>query len=114
VTTPLTQDSSEVWTYQLAGDDAGRYVLINAISPGQGRLWLIDAEAGTATEIGVSSGNANARVSPDGCQLAVGIYDTIGEGRTSAVTVTSMSDGAEIAQIADSLLLGWAESVGKR
>ncbi len=85
-------------------------MLVNAVSPGQGRLWLIDAEQGSASEIGVSSGNANARVSLDGCQLAVGIYDTIGEGRTSAVTVTSMNDGSEIAQIADSLLLGWAET----
>lgn len=114
VATPLAQDSSEVWTYQLAGDDAGRYVLINAVSPGQGRLWLIDGEEGTATEIGLSSGNANARVSPDGCQLAVGIYDTIGEGRTSAVTVTSMTDGSEIAHVADSLLLGWAETASNQ
>jgi hypothetical protein len=110
VSTALTQDSTEVWTYLPGGDDAGRYTLINAVSPGAGRLWLIDGENASSTLIGTSSGNLTARVSPDGCQLAVAIFDTVGEGRTSVVTVTSLVDGATIATAPDSLLLGWADA----
>jgi hypothetical protein len=108
VSTALTQDSTEVWTYLAGGDDAGRYTLIDAVSPGAGRMWLIDGDNGSSTLIGTSSGNLAARVSPDGCQLAVAVFDTIGEGRTSTVTVTSLMDGSTIATVPDSLLLGWA------
>lgn len=109
VSTVLTQDSSEVWTLTPAGDDAGRYALVNAVSPGSGRMWLIDTQTGNANQIGMSSGNILASVSPDGCQLATDIFDTIGEGRTSVVTVTSLVDGSTITTLPDSLLLGWAE-----
>ncbi|HET9659925.1 MAG TPA: hypothetical protein VFP05_06310 [Thermomicrobiales bacterium] len=110
VSTALTQDSTEVWTYLTGGDDAGRYTLIDAVSPGTGRMWLIDGENGSSSQVGASSGNLAARVSPDGCQLAVAAFDTIGEGRISTVTVTSLVDGSTIATVPDSLLLGWAES----
>ncbi len=110
VSTALTQDSTEVWTYLAGGDDAGRYTLIDAVSPGAGRMWLIDGENGSSSQIGASTGNLTAKVSPDGCQLAVAVFDTIGEGRTSKVTVTSLIDGSIIATVPDSLLLGWAET----
>ncbi len=112
VTTVLTQDSSEVWEAMAGGDSSGRYALINAVSPGSGRMWLVDTAAGTAAQIGTSSGNVSARVSPDGCQVATDIFDTIGEGRTSAVTVTSLIDGSTVVTAPDSLLLGWAQ-IGK-
>jgi hypothetical protein len=108
VSTALTQDSAEIWTYTSGGDDAGRYTLIDAVSPGSGRMWLIDGVNGSASQIGTSSGNLSARVSPDGCQLAVAVFDTVGEGRTSVVTVTSLVDGSTIATEPDSLLLGWS------
>jgi hypothetical protein len=108
VATPLMQDSDEVYQAHPAGDLAGRYTIVNAVSPGQGRIWIIDSQQGTATQIASSPGNAEARVSPDGCQLAVSIYTTIGEGRTSTVTVTSMQDGSTPLTIPDALLLGWA------
>lgn len=111
VSTVLTQDSTEVWTYVLAGDASGRFALIDAVGPGQGRMWLIDAQQGSAVQIGTSSGNLNARVSPDGCQIAMSVFDTVGEGRTSVVTVTSLVDGSAIATLSDSMLLGWAEFV---
>ncbi len=107
--TPLTQDSNEVWSLRLAGDANGRYALVNAVSPGFGRMWLIDARAGTAASIGTSTGNIFASISPDGCQLAVDVFDTAGEGRTSIVTGTSLTGGAAIT-IPDALLLGWAET----
>jgi hypothetical protein len=110
VSTALTQDSSEVWNFFAGGDDAGRYTLINAVSPGAGRMWLIDAETGSSSQIGSSPGNLAGKVSPDGCQLAVAVFDTVGEGRTSVVTVTSLLDGTVIATIPDSLLLGSADS----
>jgi hypothetical protein len=109
VATALEQDSDDVWQVLPGGDRAGRYMIVNAVSPGSGRLWLIDNRAGTATQIATSTGNARAAVSPDGCQLAVSIYDTIGEGRTSSVTVTSLVDGSTTMQIPDALLLGWAD-----
>lgn len=114
VATALEQDSDDVWQVTPGGDDAGRYTIVNAVSPGSGRLWLIDNQTGTATQIGTSTGNAKAVVSPDGCQLAVSIYDTIGEGRTSSVTVASLVDGTTLESIPDALLLGWAavESTG--
>jgi hypothetical protein len=109
IATVLEQDSEEVWQAIAAGDDAGRYMLVNAVSPGSGRLWLIDTQAGTAAQIGTSSGNAKAVVSPDGCQVAVSNYDTSGEGRISSVTVSSLVDGTTILTLPDALLLGWAD-----
>jgi hypothetical protein len=114
VSTALTQDSTEVWTYLAGGDDAGRYTLINAVSPGAGRIWLIDGKNGSSSQIGASTGNLTARVSPDGCQLAVAVFDTIGEGRTSVVTVTSLLDGSTVAAVPDSFLLGWAATGAKQ
>ncbi len=108
VKSPLLQDSDQVYRVDVAGDDAGRYTIVNAVAPGQGRVWLIDNAIGIATEIATSTGNASARVSPDGCQLAVAVYDTVGEGRTSDVTVTSLVDGTTTMTIPDALLLGWA------
>jgi hypothetical protein len=108
VSTALTQDSTEIWTYFAGGDDVGRYTLVDAVSPGNGRMWLIDGANGNSSQIGTSFGNLAASVSPDGCQLAVAVFDTIGEGRTSVVTVTSLIDGTTIATVPDSLLLGWA------
>ncbi len=108
VTTVLEQDSDDVYIARTAGDNGGRYSIINAVSPGSGRIWLVDNLRGTATQVATSSGNTDARVSPDGCQLAVSVYDTVGEGRTSTVTVTSLVDGSPIMTIPDALLLGWA------
>ncbi len=108
VSTVLEQDSDDVYIARTAGDNAGRFSIINAVSPGSGRIWLADNLRGTATQVAASSGNTDARVSPDGCQLAVSVYDTIGEGRTSTVAVTSLVDGSPIMTIPDALLLGWA------
>ncbi len=108
VATALIQDSIETWMYAPAGDTAGRYTLVDAVSPGMGRMWLIDNVQGSAAMIGRSPGNLSARVSPDGCQIAVATFDTVGEGRTSVVTVSSLLDGSTIATIPDALLLGWA------
>jgi hypothetical protein len=108
VSTVLEQDSDDVYRAFPAGDASGRYTLVNAVSPGSGRIWLIDNESGSATQIAASPGNADARVSPDGCQLALAIYDTVGEGRTSAITVTSLIDGSTSLTVPDAILLGWA------
>ena len=104
----LEQDADDIWQVLPSGDDQGRYVVVNAVSPGRGRVWLIDVQGGTATHIGASAGNVTAVVSPDGCQVAVGTFDTIGEGRTSSVTVTSLVDGSTTLQIPDAILLGWS------
>lgn len=109
VATPLIQDSSEVWMASAAGDNAGRYFFVNAVSPGAGRMWLVDTADGTATLIGTSSGNLSARVSPDGCHLATAVFDTLGEGRTSTVSVTSLQDGSTSFTLPNTILLGWAE-----
>jgi hypothetical protein len=109
VATPLLQDTGEVWLATPAGDYAGRYYLVNAVSPGEGRMWLVDAKAGRSQLVGTSTGNLTASVSPDGCQLALDVFDTVGEGRTSAVTASSIADGSIVSQLPDSLLLGWAD-----
>lgn len=109
VTTVLEQDSTEICQSKVAGDAEGRFTLVNAVSPGSGRVWLIDGQMGTATLVATSSGNADARVSPDGCQLAIGIYDSVGQGRTSSVSVESMTDGAPVLSVSDALLLGWVD-----
>lgn len=110
VTTVLEQDSDDVYQARAAGDDAGRFSIVNAVSPGSGRVWLVDSLNGTAELVATSTGNADARVSPDGCQLAVAVFDTVGEGRTSTVTVVSLIDGAPLLTIPNALLLGWAET----
>lgn len=109
IMTPLTQDSAEVWRSEPGGDAGQRYMLVNAVSPGSGRMWLIDMQSGVATQIGSSLGNLNARVSPDGCQLAIGIFDTVGQGKTGQVTVSSLLDGSTLTTIPDAVLLGWAQ-----
>jgi hypothetical protein len=76
-------------------------------------MWLIDAQTGTATEVGTSTGNIAARVSPDGCQIAVATYDTVGEGRTSTVTVTSLVDSSSVVSVPDSMLLGWMDTMSE-
>ncbi|MEZ4531913.1 MAG: hypothetical protein R2855_12935 [Thermomicrobiales bacterium] len=108
--TVLEQDSEDVYQVRPAGDDAGRFSVVNAVTPGFGRTWLVDAMRGTAELVATSTGNADARVSPDGCQLAVAVFDIVGEGRTSTVTVTSLVDGSPVATIPNALLLGWAET----
>ncbi|MCO5221997.1 MAG: hypothetical protein M9947_10530 [Thermomicrobiales bacterium] len=110
VTTVLEQDSDDVYQVRPGGDTAGRYAIVNAVSPGSGRIWLIDNQLGTATLAGTSSGNVNALVSPDGCHLAVGIFDTIGQGKTGDVIVTSLIDGSTIATVSDAILVGWAST----
>jgi hypothetical protein len=109
VSIAMEQDSDDVYQAKPAGDSDGRYTIVNAVSPGSGRIWLINSQSGSATQIATSPGNADARVSPDGCQLAVAIYNTVGEGRTSTVTVTSLIDGTSVMTVPDALLLGWAE-----
>src|SRR5690606_31566650 len=108
--TVLEQDSEDVYQVRPAGDDAGRFSVVNAVTPGFGRTWLVDAMRGTAELVATSTGNAGARASPDGCQLAVAVFDIVGEGRTSTVTVTSLVDGSPVATIPNALLLGWAET----
>lgn len=107
-TAPLSQDSDDVWTATPAGDNEHRYVLVNTVRPGSGRTWLIDTETGAATLEGTSTGNLTAAVSPDGCQFATSIFDTLGEGRTSIVNVVSIVDGSAVGTIEDAILLGWA------
>lgn len=109
VSLPLEQDSDDVYQAMPAGDRDGRYVVVDAVRPGSGRVWLVDNTTGSATMIGSSSGNATASVSPDGCQLAVSIFDTLGEGRTSTVVVSSMLDGETTQLELDALQLGWVQ-----
>lgn len=110
VRTVLEQDSDDVWQVFPGGDTAGRNLMVNAIRPGIGRIWLVDTLGGNATLIGTSAGNVKAAVSPDGCLVAVGIFDTLGEGRVSSVTVTSLVDGTTTMEIPNAILLGWSEA----
>lgn len=107
--TLLVQDSREVWSARAAGDAAGRFAVVQAVSPGSGRLWLVDSAERTVVPIGSSTGNVDGAVSADGCRLAIWTYDTLGEGRVSHVEVRSLVDGQDVAVIPDSVLLGWAE-----
>jgi hypothetical protein len=109
VSSLLAQDSSEVYQFASAGDSAGRFALVNAVSPGIGRLWLLDAESGTGNLVGQSTGNILGQVAPDGCHLAIGTFDTIGEGRQGSVQIYSLPDMTPGPALPDSILLGWVE-----
>ena len=75
--------------------------LLRRCSPDQKKL--------SCSAMAASASNAKTVVSPDGCQLAVSIYGTFGDGRPSSVAVTSFVDGSTTMQIPDALLLGWAD-----
>ena len=79
-----------------------------SLSPALGRLYLIDAEQGVALDFATSPGSAVGIVSPDGCFLGVGVFDTIGEGRIGSVQVVDLETRMVPTEIEDEILLGWA------
>ncbi len=108
--TVLEESGDGVYFIGPVRSNDGRFATIWSLSPAIGRLWLIDAELGVAQEIGSSTGSAVGLVTPDGCSLAVGVFDTIGEGRQGSVQVIDLKTGEVTAEIADAILLGWART----
>jgi hypothetical protein len=108
LTTIHTQDSNDIYFFDQLPSEDGRYRLIQAVSTPQSRLWLLDSETGTATLVGQSTGNAVGALTPDGCYLAVGTFDALGEGRQGEVFILDIATGATLTTIEDALLLGWA------
>lgn len=104
----LEQDSDSVYFADSSTSDDGRYTTVWDISPALGRLWLIDAQAGASELVDSSAGSAVGALTPDGCYLAVGVFDTIGEGRQGSVRIVDLQTRQTTATIEDAILLGWA------
>ena len=108
VTTLLTQDGDDIYTSRLSASADGRYELVQSISTARGRLWLLDAAAGTSTLVAESTGNVAGALTPDGCFLATSSFDALGEGRQGSVEVIDLKSGEVATTITDAVLLGWA------
>jgi hypothetical protein len=103
----LTQDSSAIYTVADRPAAHGRYHFVHAVEPGLGRLWLLDGASGGGRLVAETAGNVSGQLSPDGCYLAVSIFDALGEGRQGLVEVHNLQSGNISAILADSVLLGW-------
>jgi hypothetical protein len=106
----LEQDAHGIFFAQFPSSDDGRFHLVQATSTAQGRLWLLDGETGTAALVGQSTGNAVGSLTPDGCYLAVGTFDALGEGRAGEVRIIDLASGEVRASSPDVALLGWARA----
>ncbi|MEZ4498577.1 MAG: hypothetical protein R2839_00640 [Thermomicrobiales bacterium] len=109
-TTVLTQDSDATYLFEAATGSNGQFSLVRSLSTAVGRLWLIDAQQGIAELIASSPGGAAGVLSPDGCYLAYGVFDTIGEGRQGNVEVIDLHTRQVTTTITDAILLGWAST----
>lgn len=108
VSIPLVQDRQATFIPPVESQQHGRYLLIQSIEPGLGRLWLVDGADNSATMISQYPGNASGAISPDGCHLAIGTFTTVGEGRQGQVEIREIATNTSLASIPNALLLGWA------
>jgi hypothetical protein len=104
----LQQDGPSIYSLASGSRDFGRYHLVQSVATAQSRLWLIDGVTGTADLIGVSTGNVPGVLSPGGCYLAINEFDALGEGRQGHVLVIDLATPQPVAEVLDSVLLGWA------
>ncbi len=104
----LQQTGDSVYFAMAPNSQDGRYHVIWSTSPALSQLWLVDGERGEAELIADSPGGVVGSLTPDGCYLAVGIFDALGEGRVGTVQVIDLATREVVTGVDDSILLGWA------